>query len=151
MPFSLLMDSRNLDSLEVGVALVGHPQLSALTGSRASERLHSLLLSIRAIYLPASSSAYHNFAHGVDVLQSTYYFLQEIGLAPPFSWILSSSSDRSALPWRRGSSASGRAAEVIRPQDVLALLLAAIGHDVAHPGLSNALMVSTLPPSPMAF
>lgn len=32
----------------------------------------------------------------------------------------------------------------MRPQDVLAVLIAAMGHDVGHPGLSNAFMVSPL-------
>ena len=34
------------------------------------------------------------------------------------------------------------AQEVVRPQDVLAILIAAIVHDIGHPGLSNAFMVS---------
>lgn len=29
----------------------------------------------------------------------------------------------------------------MRPQDVLGLMIAAMGHDVGHPGLSNAFMV----------
>lgn len=35
-----------------------------------------------------------------------------------------------------------RAREILRPQDVLAIIVAAMGHDVGHPGLSNAFMVS---------
>ena len=35
--------------------------------------------------------------------------------------------------------------ELLRPMDVFALMVAAIGHDVGHPGLSNAYMVSPQP------
>jgi hypothetical protein len=39
-----------------------------------------------------------------------------------------------------------RARDVLRPQDVLAVLVAAMGHDVGHPGLSNAFMVCPTKP-----
>lgn len=54
-----------------------------------------------------------------------------------------------SAPWSRSKDNSAealgpgtrRARQVFRPQDVLAILIAAMGHDVGHPGLSNAFMV----------
>lgn len=33
--------------------------------------------------------------------------------------------------------------DVLRPKDVFALLIAAIGHDAAHPGVNNMFLVCT--------
>jgi hypothetical protein len=32
---------------------------------------------------------------------------------------------------------------ILRPNDIFALLIAAIGHDTAHPGVNNAFLVSS--------
>lgn len=50
--------------------------------------------------------------------------------------------------WRRDEALNetGRIGDILKPMDVLALLVAAIGHDVGHPGLTNAYMVSFGPP-----
>ncbi len=55
---------------------------------------------------------YHNFRHAVDVLMNVYYFLTNSDLK-----------------------------EYILPIDMLALSLAAICHDIDHPGCSNAFEV----------
>lgn len=60
-------------------------------------------------------------------------------------------------PWKRPDEelkpvcgvGTRRAREAMRPQDVFAVLVAAMGHDVGHPGLSNAFMVSTFPLDPI--
>ncbi|TQS35632.1 hypothetical protein Golomagni_03943 [Golovinomyces magnicellulatus] len=90
------------------------------------------------VFLFASRSAYnafvpyHNFRHVVDVLQACFVFLIRLGRIPPYSDSHSviSSSSLSVL------------AESIRPNDALALLIAAIGHDVGHPGVNNAFLTS---------
>lgn len=71
-----------------------------------------------------------------------------VGVAPPPSILL----EDSAEPWQRvaldeaegGEDQQARMAlqSIIRPQDVLAIMIAAMGHDVGHPGLSNMFMVS---------
>lgn len=112
------------------------------------DSLYRLLFAIKAIY--HAPNPYHNYVHAIDVLQATYSFLAELGLAPPFTYIQQMTPQ--SAPWERpadaGSSAKGsgtlRARETFRPQDVLAVLVAAMGHDVGHPGLSNAFMVSQL-------
>ncbi|WVN85177.1 uncharacterized protein L203_100322 [Cryptococcus depauperatus CBS 7841] len=107
------------------------------------ERINRLLFAIRAIY--HAPNPYHNYVHAIDVLQATYTFLCDIGVVPPWSFMRTPSSERGV--WKRDSfkqsspsAGTRRAREVLRPQDVLAVMVAAMGHDVGHPGLSNAFM-----------
>lgn len=107
--------------------------------------MNRLLFAIRAIY--HAPNPYHNYIHAIDVLQATYTFMMDIGILPPWSYLLDSNSSRPV--WTRSTEdktergvGSRRAREVMRPQDVLGLMIAAMGHDVGHPGLSNAFMVS---------
>jgi len=107
--------------------------------------MNGLLYAIRAIY--HAPNPYHNYVHAIDVLQATYSFLMDIGVVPPYSYLI----EESRRPWQRPDETqkpvcgvgTRRAREVLRPQDVLAVLVAAMGHDVGHPGLSNAFMVSS--------
>lgn len=104
------------------------------------------MFTVRAIY--HAPNPYHNYVHAIDVLQATYQFLIAIGVVPPFSFFLDMVPGKSIwtrpteqqLPARGRGTA--RARDILRPQDVLAIVIAAIGHDVGHPGLSNAFMVS---------
>lgn len=114
--------------------------------------MNRFLFAIRAIY--HAPNPYHNYVHAIDVLQATYSFLLDLGLVPPYSYLLDLGRDQAGPgPWTRSDEetnlalgvGSQRAREVMRPQDVLAVLIAAMGHDVGHPGLSNAFMVGSLP------
>lgn len=104
-------------------------------------QIEQLLYGIRSIY--HAPNPYHNYVHALDVLQATYTFLVAIGVVPPFSYLR-----EPVAPWCRpemdASRGTERARDVLRPQDVLAVLVAAMGHDVGHPGLSNAFMVSSM-------
>ncbi|OCF35312.1 hypothetical protein I316_02858 [Kwoniella heveanensis BCC8398] len=107
------------------------------------DQINRLLFAIRAIY--HAPNPYHNYVHAIDVLQATYMFLAQIGVAPPVSYMREWSEDkpvwkRSDVAGRDISVGTRRAREVMRPQDVLGVLVAAMGHDVGHPGLSNAFM-----------
>lgn len=102
---------------------------------------------MRAIY--HAPNPYHNYVHALDVLQATYTFLADLGVVPPFEYIREWGPNKEI--WRRPSenenersAGTKRAREIMRPQDILAVLIAAMGHDVGHPGLSNAFMVSCL-------
>lgn len=107
------------------------------------ECINRLLFAIRAIY--HAPNPYHNYVHAIDVLQATFTFLMDIGVVPPWSFLRDTST-----PWVRPDEnahpvhglGTRRAREILRPQDVLAIIVAAMGHDVGHPGLSNAFMVS---------
>lgn len=69
---------------------------------------------------------YHNFAHAVDVLQCLYYMLKELNVF---------TENPQSLVQR-----------LLRPQDVFALLIAAIGHDAAHPGVNNMFLINSCNP-----
>lgn len=109
--------------------------------------MNRFLFAVRAIY--HAPNPYHNYVHAIDVLQATYLFLMAIGVAPPFSFLLELEPGKSL--WKRPTEESQppaglgtrRARHILRPQDVLGVLIAAIGHDVGHPGLSNAFMVTS--------
>ncbi|CDH59076.1 high affinity camp [Lichtheimia corymbifera JMRC:FSU:9682] len=80
---------------------------------------------------------YHNFRHAVDVLQSTYFFLCKIGVIDPFF-----DSDPTL---QRPDNAPGLQT-LLRPLDVFAILLASLGHDIGHPGVTNTFMVQSSTP-----
>ena len=75
---------------------------------------------------------YHNFRHAVDVLQSLFYFLLQIGALPPYptgSEPPPKSQDKSPI------------AKLVGPFEAMTLLISAIGHDVGHPGVNNMFLV----------
>ncbi|ETI28528.1 hypothetical protein G647_00978 [Cladophialophora carrionii CBS 160.54] len=75
---------------------------------------------------------YHNFRHAVDVLQSVFYFLVQIGTLPPYP--------AGAKPSPFADSKSPIAC-LLGPFEALTLLVSAIGHDVGHPGVNNMFLV----------
>ncbi|KAI0218050.1 3',5'-cyclic-nucleotide phosphodiesterase [Massospora cicadina] len=77
-----------------------------------ADRLQRFILAVQASYL---NNPYHNFQHAVDVLQATYLYLLAMGL-------------RSGLTQ-------------LTPAHILALCIAALGHDLGHPGFNNAFLV----------
>ncbi|KAK2765356.1 3',5'-cyclic-nucleotide phosphodiesterase [Arachnomyces sp. PD_36] len=91
-----------------------------------ADELRTFLLASRASY--NSFVLYHNFRHAVDVLQSVFYFLLQIGALPPYL----------GAPL---SVARSPISTLLKPFDALTLLIAAIGHDVGHPGVNNVFLV----------
>ncbi|KAL2218731.1 putative high affinity cAMP phosphodiesterase [Thermoascus aurantiacus ATCC 26904] len=88
--------------------------------------LRTFMLASRAAY--NSFVLYHNFRHAVDVLQSVFCFLLHIGVLPPY---FSHTQPVTKSP----------IASLLTPFDALTLLIAAIGHDVGHPGVNNVFLV----------
>jgi 3',5'-cyclic-nucleotide phosphodiesterase len=64
-------------------------------------------------------------------LQAIFYFLVQLGRLPPYP-------NTSTQP----EIAPSPIAALIRPFDALTLLITAIGHDVGHPGVNNAFLVT---------
>ncbi|CAG8972282.1 hypothetical protein HYALB_00001680 [Hymenoscyphus albidus] len=95
----------------------------------STENLTAFLVASRSAY--NAFVPYHNFRHVVDVLQAIFYFLVALGRLPPFP-------DYNAHDQEEPSPI----AALIRPFDALTLLITAIGHDVGHPGVNNAFLVT---------
>ncbi|KAJ1912989.1 3',5'-cyclic-nucleotide phosphodiesterase [Tieghemiomyces parasiticus] len=79
-----------------------------------------------------TGNAYHNFHHAVDVLQATYVFLNRTRLMA----IGTDASAATLTPFHRA----------LKLHDLLALVIAAIGHDIGHPGVNNHFMVTCRSP-----
>lgn len=111
------------------------------------DQLNRLLFAIRAIY--HAPNPYHNYVHAIDVLQASYSFLRRLEAVPPLAILL----DPLEKPWKsepleattspEDDNARAEVRKILRPQDVLCVMIAAMGHDVGHPGLSNVFMVRT--------
>jgi 3',5'-cyclic-nucleotide phosphodiesterase len=100
--------------------------LTAVAGS-----LTNFLVSCRSAY--NSFVPYHNFRHVIDVLQATFYFLVQLSILPPYP----ASGEKSSR-----TKPEAPIAALLGPFDALTLLVTAIGHDVGHPGVNNAFLVS---------
>jgi 3',5'-cyclic-nucleotide phosphodiesterase len=92
------------------------------------DELHSFCLACRAAY--NSFVLYHNFRHAVDVLQFVFSMLLHIGALAPYG----SNATSSSIP-------KSPIASLLTPIDALALMIAAIGHDVGHPGVNNVFLI----------
>ncbi|OKL59677.1 hypothetical protein UA08_05273 [Talaromyces atroroseus] len=113
-------------------AMIGHamamPELEPWRLTKVE--LRTFLLASRAAY--NSFVLYHNFRHAVDVLQSVFYILVTIGALPSYN---PATTNTVAAP-------KSPVASLISPFDALTLLIAAIGHDVGHPGVNNVFLVN---------
>ncbi|OSX60788.1 hypothetical protein POSPLADRAFT_1070404 [Postia placenta MAD-698-R-SB12] len=108
--------------------------------------LASFLQHLRQVY--RQGNTYHNFQHALDVFQATYYFLYRAGMVPPVSILLHAD----ARTWQRDKdSASSHCISRLTPEDIFALLIAAVGHDVGHPGLTNAFMKNARTPLAVVY
>ena len=91
--------------------------------------LKRFLLASRAAY--NNFVPYHNFRHVVDVLQALFFSLLQVGILPPYPHGKVSA----------GKMPASAISALLEPFDALVLLVSAIGHDVGHPGVSNAFLV----------
>lgn len=94
-----------------------------------TESLTQFLVASRLAY--NNFVPYHNFRHVVDVLQASFYFLVQLGRLPQYPSTTSKPQPELSP-----------IAALIRPFDALTLLITAIGHDVGHPGVNNAFLVT---------
>ncbi|RCH80784.1 3',5'-cyclic-nucleotide phosphodiesterase, partial [Rhizopus stolonifer] len=100
-----------------------------------TDQLYDFITDLSSIYY--NENPYHNFAHAVDVLQCIYYFLCQMGLVPLADGTPNLSRTKSF--------------HILRPRDIFALFIAAIGHDTAHPGVNNAFLINTSAPLALLY
>ncbi|CAO3599624.1 unnamed protein product [Absidia cylindrospora] len=99
------------------------------------EQLYDFISDLSTIY--HDGNPYHNFAHAVDVLQCSYYISRQLGVIP-------FNTQQSQHP-------PSKLQHLIRPIDLLALFIAAIGHDAAHPGVNNLFLINSATPLALLY
>ncbi|KAI8147557.1 hypothetical protein BJV82DRAFT_507989 [Fennellomyces sp. T-0311] len=104
------------------------PEMSHITVNK--NQMYDFIFELSVSY--HNGNAYHNFAHAVDVLQCLYHFLCKLGVLP--------------FPGN-----VTRPQDLLRPTDVFALLIAALGHDAAHPGVNNMFMINSATPLALLY
>lgn len=99
------------------------------------------LLHLRQAY--RATNTYHNFQHALDVLQATHVYLVVARAAPPVSSLLDYGD---SLRWKPDVKKLNPMLGCLRNQDIFALYIAAVGHDVGHPGFTNMFMKNAQAP-----
>ncbi|KAF8556827.1 HD-domain/PDEase-like protein [Imleria badia] len=95
--------------------------------------------------LYCGQNSYHNFQHALDVLQACQAFLCAAAVVPPVSILC-----RDARPWWPDKR-QDRLVSALENMDLFALFIAAIGHDVGHPGFTNMFMKNADAPLSAVF
>ncbi|KAI0367692.1 HD-domain/PDEase-like protein [Pilatotrama ljubarskyi] len=91
-------------------------------------------------------NTYHNFQHALDVFQAVYYFLYSSGAVPPVTILL-----EDGRTWKRDRENCDPLVSILTDEDLFALYIAAVGHDVGHPGLNNAFMKNAKTPLAVVY
>lgn len=123
------------DLIHCAVIILSQTFSSSEVKEFTQEQLYDFIIDLSSIY--HGENPYHNFAHAVDVLQCIYFFLCQMGL----------------LPYADGTprAAPSKPYRILRPRDIFALLIAAIGHDTAHPGVNNSFLINTSAPLALLY
>ncbi|KAI7871319.1 hypothetical protein BDF14DRAFT_1703562, partial [Spinellus fusiger] len=108
-----------------------HPDLASL--HIIDDDLYHFIATVCHSY--HTENSYHNFRHAVDVLQSTYFFLCRIGCILPMNQSYESPTKKTTVKTVK---------DLLRPIDIFALLMAAIGHDIGHPGIKTSTPLAIL-------
>lgn len=101
--------------------------------------LYAFLDTVRMSYY--STNPYHNFRHAVDVLQAVFFILLSSNCLPRMN---------DQCPSFDGD-VSPALVKIVTPQYVLGACIVGIGHDVGHPGVNNAFLVTTSSPLALLY
>lgn len=150
-----------LDYAQTQAVADGAPALLA-----SHNELLALLFMVRDTY--KNGNPFHNFRHATDVLQACFHYLLRLQCLPPFRQ-LESDPFADELQYLSGRAAVHSAVmlEPLAPavedavpegavphlnlRQSFALLVAALGHDVGHPGITNAFMIKNNAPTAQIF
>lgn len=126
----------------------------------SSNELLGFVFMVRDSY--KNGNPFHNFRHAVDVLHACFHFLIRLNCLPQFEQFEQNPA-ADELKYLNGESAPSKSVTLVakqtkrtpKPQlnqlQVLGLLVAALGHDVGHPGVTNAFMVKYNSPTSVAY
>ncbi|KAL6453184.1 PDE2 3' [Candida maltosa Xu316] len=103
-----------------------------------------------------NGNPFHNFRHAVDVLQACFHFLIRLGSLPKFKQYIEDPNvdynfetyDESLIELQPLDDNDNPR---LNPIQALGLLVAALGHDVGHPGTTNDFMIKYHAPSALLF
>ncbi|KIM46927.1 hypothetical protein M413DRAFT_63747, partial [Hebeloma cylindrosporum] len=108
------------------------------------QQISAFIHHLRQIY--RLENTYHNFEHALDVLQATQSYLKSAKMVPPPDILLQPNQTWKPKPFNRGSLVS-----CLGLREMFILYIAAIGHDVGHPGFSNRFMENANTPLSLVF
>ena len=103
--------------------------------SSVTEQVSAFIHHLRRIYRYENS--YHNFEHALDVLQAAQSYLKSEGMVPSPTILFEPT--RMWKPQKQFD--SGPLISSLGLRQLFILYIAAIGHDVGHPGITNGFMV----------
>lgn len=125
--------------------------------------LLGLVFMVRDTY--KNGNPFHNFRHAVDVLQACFHYVIRLGYLPSFTQFqadpkanelicLKSKKFGNAIeliPMTKITNSQNETTTTLNLIQTLALLLAALGHDVGHPGVTNAFMIKHSSPTSLLY
>lgn len=131
----------------------------------SDNELLALIFMTRDAY--RNGNPFHNFRHAVDVLQACFQFLVRLRSLPEFDQFEQNATAEVQEILQPGSHFQDSYTELVTdfanikldetslsyltPQQCLALLVAALGHDVGHPGVTNAFLIKHDTPAAKVF
>ncbi|KAF8000347.1 hypothetical protein HF325_005276 [Metschnikowia pulcherrima] len=122
----------------------------------SSNELFALVYMVRDTY--KNGNSFHNFRHAVDVLQACFHFLVRLKCLPEFSQLeLDPRAEAETVGKPENASKNNKTHKtrlecpLLSPLQSLGLLVAALGHDVGHPGVTNAFMIKYHSPTSQLF
>lgn len=148
-----------LDYAQQHAVADGAPALLA-----SPNELLALVFMVRDTY--KNGNPFHNFRHAADVLQACFHFLLRLQCLPAFRQLEQSPfADETEYLSGRAQPHSAATLEALAApaalpagavphlnlRQSLALLVAALGHDVGHPGITNAFMIKNNAPTSQMF
>lgn len=144
------------------------PSINPITDSGIEcpnpNELLAFVFMVRDTY--KNGNPFHNFRHAVDVVHACFHFLTRLHCLPPFIQLeadtqadelrylrdQTTTSKHEKLTETGAASAAGSATNVGMDElQTLGLLIAALGHDVGHPGVTNAFMIKHGAPTSVVY